>query len=97
MEDKEFLEQFKLDIKDLGDRRRQVMSMFPPRPEEDAQPEALITMWHRECYLSNNVYLDKSSPSGQLRVVKQLVPRGGLVASCYSELQAMARVARAME
>ncbi|KAL3443987.1 ankyrin repeat-containing domain protein [Aspergillus insuetus] len=97
MEDsKVLIAPFKLEIKDLGDRRREVTYEVDPR---DGSRREIITIWTRKYFFEhkdavyNNVYLDQSG-SGELRVVKDIVHQKGSTGGCCRELETMAIVVK---
>ncbi|KAE8376947.1 kinase-like domain-containing protein [Aspergillus bertholletiae] len=94
MADEDIVQLFKLDIVVHGDRSRQ--KTFEPDPHHSDKRERVVTIWTRQGYLANNVYLEES-PVGEQRVVKQIVPDKDNVARCFSELEFMGRLSRMTE
>ncbi|KAL4916463.1 ankyrin repeat-containing domain protein [Aspergillus aurantiobrunneus] len=87
----------KLEINDLGDRRREITYEMDSR---DGTTKQLTTLWTRRRYFTTHrgtmhdkVYLDGST-SGKLRVVKEIVAQNRGGRGRHAELEAMARVAR---
>ncbi|KAI9367313.1 hypothetical protein BJX61DRAFT_316731 [Aspergillus egyptiacus] len=86
---------FELEIKDLGDRRREYTYKTDPYQGTRSR---VTTIWKRKSYFAHkdgeiypNVYLDESG-DGRLRVVKEIVPRKIDGGNRYSELETMFRV-----
>jgi hypothetical protein len=97
MEDsKALIAPFKLEIKDLGDRQREVTYEVDPR---DGSRREIITIWTRRYFFEhedavyNNVYLDQNG-SGELRVVKEIVHQRGSSGGRCRELETMGIVVK---
>ncbi|KAI2833980.1 hypothetical protein CBS11350_11066 [Aspergillus niger] len=92
----DLLAPFKLEIRDFGDRRREIT--YEPGACEGTKIE-LTTLWTRKRYFTHkntvykNVYLDENV-NGQLRVVKEILHQPGSDRNRCSELEAAARIAR---
>lgn len=85
---------FRLEIKDLGDRRREIT--YETGPEDTRIP--VTTLWTRKRYFTHketvykNVYLDEST-AGKLRVVKEILHQDPTRGNRCLELEAAARIA----
>ncbi|KAL4932162.1 kinase-like domain-containing protein [Aspergillus undulatus] len=95
---------FRLEINDLGDRRREITYEVDDRL---GTRTPVTTLWTRKLYFSHrgtvykNVYLDECKTTGKLRAVKEIYlrPKGqgkttGASANECLELKTMARVVR---
>lgn len=82
---------FRLEIKDLGDRRREITYETGENP--------VTTLWTRKRYFTHketvykNVYLDEST-AGKLRVVKEILHQDPTRGNRCLELEAAARIAK---
>lgn len=87
---------FRLEIKDLGDRRREITYETDAREDERIP---VTTLWTRKRYFTHketvykNVYLDEST-AGQLRVVKEILHQDPTRGNRCLELEAAARIAK---
>lgn len=91
MDDDFFAGHFKQDVTVQGDRSRQVS--FESDPSRGIRNKRIVTIWTRERFLAENVYLERTN-SGEARVIKQVLHRPANLANCLSELRAMGRVSK---
>lgn len=95
MRDQELPNRFRLNVIVLSEDRSREIN-FRPDPHEPGKLTRQVTIWTRKVKLDDNVHVHES-PKGELRAVKRVSRKDGVLPDPTSELDVLGQVSKAME